>query len=153
MSHACTSLLMGVAILVSEILVLSKKVKFPSPTMDYSLWPSKNLIIWNRLKKFMQVGVHVTCMHITFDGCGHSGFGDIATFKNGQISLSDHGIYSPWSSKNLIIWNQLKKFMQVEVNVLCMHITFDGCRHSGFGDIATCKNSQISLSDHGLYTI
>ena len=41
----------------------------------------------------MEVGVHVTCMHINFDGCGHSGFGDIATFKNGQISLSDHGLY------------------------------------------------------------
>ena len=40
--------------------------------------------------------------------------------------------------------------MQVEVNVLCMHINFDGCRHSSFIDIATFKNGQISLSDHGL---
>ena len=40
--------------------------------------------------------------------------------------------------------------MQVEVNVLCMHTNFDGCCHSGFGDIATFKNDQISLSDHGL---
>ena len=92
MSHACTSLLMGVAILVSEILVLSKKVKFPFPTMDYSPWSSKNLIIWNQLKKFMQVEVNVLCMHTNFDGCGNSGFGDIATFKNGQISLSDYGL-------------------------------------------------------------
>ena len=155
MSHACTSLLMGVAILVSEILLLSKTAKFPFPTMEYiySPWSSKNLIIWNQLKKFMQVEVNVLCMHITFDGCHHSGFGDIATFKNGQISLSDHGLYSPWSSKNLIIWNQLKKFMQVEVKVLCMHINFDGCHHSGFGDIATFKNGQISLSDHGLYIV
>ena len=106
---------------------------------------AKNLIIWNRLKKFMQVEVNVLCMQINFDGCRHSGFGDIATFKNAQISL-----YSPWSSKNLIIWNRLKKFMQVEVNVLSMHTNFDGCRHSGFGDIATFKNAQISLSDHGL---
>ena len=89
-------------------------------------------------------------MHINFDGCGHSGFGDIATFKNGQISISETMDYSPWSSKNLIIWNRLKKFMQVEVNVLCIHTNFDGCRHSGFGDIATFKNGQISLSDHGL---
>ena len=51
MSHACTSLLMGVAILVSEILLLSKTAKFPFPTMDYSPWSSKNLINWNRLKK------------------------------------------------------------------------------------------------------
>ena len=35
MSHAYTSLLMGVAILVSEILLLAKTVKFPFPTMDY----------------------------------------------------------------------------------------------------------------------
>ena len=83
---------MGVAILVLEILLLSKTVKFPFPTMNYSPWSPKNLIIWNRLKKFMQLGVHVTCMHINFDGCGHSGFGDIATFINGQISLSDHGL-------------------------------------------------------------
>ena len=43
--------------------------------------------------------------------------------------------------------------MQVEVNVLNMHTNFDGCRHSGFGDIATFKNGQISLSDHGLYMV
>ena len=100
----------------------------------------------------MQVEVNVLSMHTNFDGCRHSGFGDIATFKNSQISLSDHGTmdYSPWSSKNLIIWNRLKKFMQVEVNVLSMHTNFDGCCHSGFGDIATFKNGQISLSDHGL---
>ena len=115
----------------------------------YSPWSSKNLIIWNRLKKFMQVEVNVLCRHTNFDGCRHSGFRDIATFKNDQISLLTMD-YSPWSSKNLIIWNWLKKFMQVEVNALCMHTNFDGCRHSGFGDIATFKNSQISLSDHGL---
>ena len=92
MSHACTSILMGVAILVSEILLLSKTVKFPFPTMDYSPWSSKNLIIWNWLKKFMQVEVDVLSMHNNFDGCDHSGFEDIATFKNSQISLSDHGL-------------------------------------------------------------
>ena len=32
---ACTTILMGVAILVSEILLLSKTAKFPFPTMDY----------------------------------------------------------------------------------------------------------------------
>ena len=93
----------------------------------------------------MQVEVNVLCMHNNFDGCRHSGFRDIATSKNNQISLS-----SPWSSKNLIIWNRLKKFMQVGVHVTCMHINFDGCDHSGFRDIATFKNDQISLSNHGL---
>ena len=149
MSHACTSILMGVAILVSEILLLSKMVKFPFPTMDYSPWSSKNLIIWNRLKKFMQVEVNVLCMHTNFDGCRHSGFRDIATFKTAKFPFPTMD-YSPWSSKNLIIWNRLKKFTQLGVDVTCMHINFDGCGHSGFGDIATFKNDQISLSDHGL---
>ena len=92
MSHACTPILMGVAILVSEILLLSKTAKFPFPTMDYSPRSAKNLIDRNQLKKFMQVGIDVTCMHTNFGGCGLSGFGDIATFKNGQISLSDQVI-------------------------------------------------------------
>ena len=83
---------MGVAILVSEIQLLSKMVKFPFPTMGYSPWSSKNLIDRNRLKKFMQVGIDVTCMYTNFGGRDLSGFGDIATFKNGQISLSDHGL-------------------------------------------------------------
>ena len=59
MSHECTPILMGMVVLVSEILLLSKMAKFPFPTMDYSPCSSKNLIIWNQLKKFMQVGVDV----------------------------------------------------------------------------------------------
>ena len=58
--------------------------------------------------------------------------------------------YSPWSPKNLIDWNQLKEFMQVGIDVMCMFTTFGGRGLSGFGDTATLKNSQISLSDHGL---
>ena len=49
---------------------------------------SKNLIDWNRLKKFMLVGIDVKYMHTNFGGYGLSAFGDIATFKNDQISLS-----------------------------------------------------------------
>ena len=92
MSHACTPILVGVDFLVSEILLLSKTAKFPFLSMDYSPWLSKNLIDWNRLKKFMQVGIDVKYMHTNFGGCDPSGFGDIATFKNGQISLSEHGL-------------------------------------------------------------
>ena len=92
MSHACTPILVGVASQISEILLLSKMAKFPFPTMDYSPWSSKNLINWNCLKKFMQVGIDVTCMYTNFGGCGFFGFGDITTFKNGQIFLSDHGL-------------------------------------------------------------
>ena len=59
--------------------------------MDYSPWSSKNLIDRNQLKKFMPVGIDVTCMYTNFGECGLSTFGDIATFKNSQISLSVHG--------------------------------------------------------------
>ena len=92
MSSACTSILVGVVSLVSEILQPSKTAKFPFPTMDYSPWSSKNLIDRNRLKKFMQVWIDVKCMYTNFGGRGLFGFGDIATLKNGQISLSDHGL-------------------------------------------------------------
>ena len=92
MSSTCTPILVGVVSLVSEILLLSKTAKFPFRGMDYSPWSSKNLIDWNRLKKFMQLGIDVKCMYTNFGGCGLFGFGDIATLKNGQISLSDHGL-------------------------------------------------------------
>ena len=59
MCNACTPILVGVTSSVSEILVLSKTAKFPFLTMDYSPWSSKNLIEWNRLKIFMQVGIDV----------------------------------------------------------------------------------------------
>ena len=40
----------------------------------------------------MQVGIDVTYMYTDFGGRGLSTFGDIATFKNSQISLSEHGL-------------------------------------------------------------
>ena len=92
MSHACTPILVGVTSSVSEILVLSKTAKFPFRPMDYSPWSSKNLIDRNRLKKFMQVGIDVKFIYTDFGGRDPSGFGDIITLKNGQISLSTHGL-------------------------------------------------------------
>ena len=92
MSSACTPILVGVPVPVSEIVLLSKTAKIPFLTMDYSPWSSKNLIYRNRLKNFMQVVIDVKYMHTNFGGRDLSGFGDIATFKNGQISLSDHGL-------------------------------------------------------------
>ena len=44
--------------------------------MDYSPWLWKKLVYRSRLKKFMQVGVEVVCMHTNFGGRGLSGFGD-----------------------------------------------------------------------------
>ena len=58
--------------------------------------------------------------------------------------------YSPWSSKNLIDRNRLKKFMQVRIDELCICTDFGGRDLSGFGDTTTLKNDQISLSTHGL---
>ena len=150
MSQVCTPKLVGGAAPVSVILLPSKTANFPFLTMDYSPWSSKNLINQNWLKKFMQVWIDVTSMHTKIGWRCCSSFGDTATFKNGQISLSDHGPHSPWSSKNLIDWNQLRKIMQVGVDVTCIHTNFDGHGICGFRDIAIFKNSQFSLSDHGL---
>ena len=40
----------------------------------------------------MQIGVDVTYMHTNFGGRDLSSSGDTATLKNGQISLSTHGL-------------------------------------------------------------
>ena len=72
-----------------------------------------------------------------------SGFVDYTPFPNSMD-------YSPWSSKNLMDRNKLKNFMQVGIDVTCMHANFDGCGFFGFGDTTTFKNDQISLSGHGL---
>ena len=92
MSHACAPILVGVTSLVSEMLLLSKTAKFPFRPMDYSPWSSKNLIDWNRLKKFMQVRIDELCMCTDFGGRDLSGFGDTTTLKNDQVSLSTHGL-------------------------------------------------------------
>ena len=83
MSSACTPILVGVSLSVSEILLPSKTANFPFWGMDYSPWSSKNLIDRNQLKKFMQVGNDVKYMYTDFGGCGLFGFGDTATLKNG----------------------------------------------------------------------
>ena len=91
----------------------------------------------NWLKKFMQVGVNVTCMHTSFGGRDPSSFGDMATFQKRPNFPFGAWTNSPWSSKNLMDQNRLKKFMQVGVDVTCMHTSFGGRDPSGFGDIAT----------------
>ena len=158
---------------------LSKTAKFPFLGMDYSPWSSKNLIDRNRLKKFMQIGIDVKCMHTSFGGRGFFGFGDkislwsikVEKFNRsesaqkipttrGRYQVHPHQFwwawflwfrrygylsktakfpfqgmdYSPWSSKNLINRNRLKKFMHVGIDVKCMHTNFGGRGLSGFGD-------------------
>ena len=86
MSSACTLILVGVALATFQ-----KWPNFPFGAWT-SPWVSKNLSDRNWLKKFMQVGVDVKCMYTNFGGHHPSSFRDIATFKNDQISLSDHGL-------------------------------------------------------------
>ena len=54
----------------------------------------------------------------------------LIAFKNSQNFPSDHGLQSMGVTK----LNQLKKFMQIEVDVKCMQINFGGHGLSGFGD-------------------
>ena len=183
---------MGVAILVSEILLLSKTAKFPFPTMDSSPWSSKNSIDRNRLKKFMQVGIDVECMHTDFGGRGLSGFGDKISLWSIKVEKSNRSEsaqkihatrgrchvhsrqfwwawllwfwrygylsktakfpfrpmdYSPWSFKNSIDWNRLKKFMQVGIDVECMHTDFGGRGLSGFGDKISLWSIKVEKSN------
>ena len=70
-------------------------------------------------------------------------------FKNGQISLSGMD-YSPWSSKNLIDRNWLKKFRQVGIDIKCMHTSFGGCGLSGFRDIATFQKRSMVIKKFNL---
>ena len=161
---------------------LSKTAKFPFRGMDYSPWSWKNLINRNRLKKFMQAGIDVKCMHTNFGGRGLSGFGDkislwsikVEKFNRSESAKKIHASrvqchvhvhqfwwvwsfwfrrygylsrtakfpfrgmdYSPWSWKNLIDRNRLKKNMQVGVDVTCIHTSFGERDPSGFGDMAT----------------
>ena len=85
----------------------------------------------------MQLGVDVTCMHTSFGGRDPFGFGDMATFPKWPNFLFQGMDYSPWSWKNAIDRNWLKKFMQLGVDVKCMHTSFGGRGLSGFGDMAT----------------
>ena len=60
----------------------------------------------------MQVGLDVTFIHTNFGGCCLSGFGDIAAFKSGQFSLSDHGLQSMVSKK----FNHLELAQKIHVS-------------------------------------
>ena len=65
MSHAFTPILVGVTPSVSEIWLPFKNGQI-----------SLSLIDRNRLKKFIQAGIDVKCMHTNFGGRGLSGFRD-----------------------------------------------------------------------------
>ena len=76
MSGACTPGLVAWLLWFRRYGYFSKTGKFPFLTMDYSPWLWKKFINQNQLKKFLQVGVDVKCMHTNFGGRGLFGFGD-----------------------------------------------------------------------------
>ena len=51
--------------------------------------------------------------------------------------------------KNSIDQNRPKNFMQVGIDVKCMHTNFGVCSLFGFRDIATFKNGQFTIV-HGV---
>ena len=102
--------------------------------MDYSPWSSKNLIDRNQLKKFIKIGVDVTYIHTNFGGRDLFGFGDIGISKKAKFPFRPMD-YSPWSSKNLIDRNQLKKFIKIGVDVTYIHTNIGGCGLSGFAPL------------------
>ena len=90
MSRACTSVWWAWSLRFRGYGYLSKMAKFP-----FGAWTIVHgHIDRNRLKKFMQVGVNVTCMYTSFGGCGLSVFGDIATLKFDQMFPFNHGLMS-----------------------------------------------------------
>ena len=54
--------------------------------------------------------------------------------------------YSPWSSKNLIDQNRLKKFMQIGIDVICMQTYFGGCGLFSFGDLPNFSFSTCNCN-------
>ena len=59
--------------------------------------------------------------------------------------------YSPWSSKNLIDRNWLKKFMQVDVDVTYMHTNFGGHGLSGLKFWLLFACLQISHDNYDIF--
>ena len=134
MRYACTPILVGVTSPVSEILLLPKTTKFPFWTMGYI----KKFNHLELVQKSMQVEVDVKCMHTNFGGHGLTTFGDFAHF-----CLPSKQPKFPFSLKNLIDRNRLKKFMQIDVDMKRMQINFGGRSLSSFRDFATFFFNQM----------
>ena len=85
----------------------------------------------------MQVGIDVKLMYTSFGGCALSGFRAMVTFQKRPNFPFGAWTIVHGSSKILIDRNQLKKFMQVGIDVKFMHTNFGGRSFFGFGDMAT----------------
>ena len=65
----------------------------------------------------MQVGIDVTCIYTNFCGRGFPVSEILLPSKTAKFPFLTMDYYSPWSSKNLINQNRLKKFMHVGMDV------------------------------------
>ena len=90
----------------------------------------------------MQAEIDVKCMHTNFGGRSFSGFGDTATFKNGQFSLSDHGLSGAHDGKKGVGARNAHALMSF--NELFCQLTLS----SGYTIFRTTK-WQICSSDSG----
>ena len=113
--------------------------------MDYSPWSSKNLSDRNRLKKFMQVLTHFKCMHTNFGWCDLFGFGDIDTFKNGQISLSSMVVIAGY----LKLIKKWKWLVSIMIHVMCHIKIYDNAIQADLPGTVTrrCWHSLSVWSD------
>ena len=97
------------------------------------------MVISESAQKFMQVGLDVTCMYTDFGGLSLYSFRDNITSQKRPNFPFGPWTYSPWSSKNLIDRNRLKKFMQVGLDVTCMYTDFGGLSLYSFRDNITSQ--------------
>ena len=81
----------------------------------------------------MQVGIDVKCMHTNLVGMASPVSEILLLSKTAKFPFLSMD-YSPWSSKNSIDRNRLKKFMQIGIDVKFMHTNFDGRGLFGFRD-------------------
>ena len=105
MSRACTPVLVGLVSPVSEIWLCFKNGQISLLTHVHQFW-------WVWSLRFRRYGYLSKTAKFPFRGMD----------------------YNPWSSKILIDQNRFKKFMQVGMDVKCMHTNFGGRGLSGFGD-------------------
>ena len=103
-----------------------------------SLWSMKveKFNLSESVQKFMQVGMDSSACTPVLMGVVSPVLEILLPSKMAKFPFWGMD-YSPWSSKNLIDRDRLKKIMQVVIDIKCMHTSFGGCGLSAFRDIAT----------------
>ena len=112
MSNVCTPILVGIASSVSEILLPSKTVNFPFLTMDYVHGHQKIQSIGISSKNSCNYKLMSNVCTPILVGIGSPVLEILLPSKTAKFPFLTMD-YSPWSSKNSIDRNRLKKFMQL----------------------------------------